>query len=489
MNDVFIKIAEKDNVAVALKDLAKGTAAGGVRLVSDIPKGHKFALEDIKKDAKVIKYGFPIGSAQADIGKGEHIHSHNLKTDLSAKSEYEYTPKHAVIQLITPRKLKLYKRRGGEYGIRNELWVVPTVGCVNSVADKIVKRFSETRRAPADGAFAFPHPFGCSQTGCDHERTRMILKGIVKHPNAGGVLVLGLGCENNRLSDFKSFLGDFDADRIRFFNAQDVSDEIGEGVKVLAELSSLMKRDKREDADISRLKIGLKCGGSDGFSGITANPLLGKFADYLTAAGGTAALTEVPEMFGAEQLLMNRAENGKIFGKIVNLINGFKDYFIKSGQPVYENPSPGNKDGGITTLEEKSLGCIQKSGSANVADVVDCGGILTSSGLNLLNGPGNDIVATTLLGAAGCHMVLFATGRGTPLGGFVPVVKISSNDDLYAKKAGWIDFNAGGALKHGFGGTLKDLIELTVKTAEGRLSKSELNGARDIAIFKTGITL
>ena len=391
-----------DNVAVALCNLQKGGIYEGVTLVDDITKGHKFALRDIKQGENIIKYGSPIACATADIKKGGHVHTHNAKTNLSENLEYTYNKAPTELSKGADRVVKVYPRANGEVGIRNELWIIPTVGCVNAQAKLIAEAFkSQYGTDGFDGVFTFTHPYGCSQLGDDHERTKLILQKMVRHPNAGGVLVLGLGCENNQMSAFREGLGSIDEDRIKFLVAQEVEDEVAEGVALCRKIAEVIKRDKRVERSISCLKVGLKCGGSDGLSGITANPLVGLFSDYIVAAGGTTVLTEVPEMFGAEQLLMNRAKDKATFEKTVKLINDFKDYFRKNGQTVYENPSPGNKAGGITTLEDKSLGCTQKSGSGPVEDVVFDDGFITKKGLNLLNGPSNDMCAVTNLGAAG----------------------------------------------------------------------------------------
>ncbi len=479
-----------DNVAVALCDLEKRGIYEGVTLVNDIVKGHKFALRDIKAGENIVKYGSPIARATADIKAGEHVHVHNVKTNLSENLEYVYEKSETPVKKVAPRKVNVYERKNGDVGIRNELWVIPTVGCVNAQAKLIVEEFEKRYGHDGfDGVFAYTHPYGCSQLGEDHERTKLILSKMVKHPNAGGVLVLGLGCENNQPAAFREGLGEIDGDRIKFLVCQEVSDEIESGVELLMQIASVMKSDERVERDISCLKVGLKCGGSDGLSGITANPLVGLFSDYIVAAGGTTVLSEVPEMFGAEQLLMNRAKDRETFEKVVKLINDFKDYFRRNGQTVYENPSPGNKAGGITTLEDKSLGCTQKSGSGPVEDVVFDDGFVTRKGLNLLNGPGNDMCAVTNISAAGCHLVLFTTGRGTPFGGFVPTLKIATNSDLAKSKANWIDFNAGAVLESGFDEQLEKLIDLIVETANGKPAKNEINQTKEIAIFKTGVTL
>ena len=479
-----------DNVAVALCNLQKGGIYEGVTLAEDVAKGHKFALRDIKKGENIIKYGSPIACATADIKKGGHVHTHNAKTNLSENLEYTYNKAPTELSKVADRVVKVYPRANGEVGIRNELWIIPTVGCVNAQAKLIAEAFkSQYGTDGFDGVFTFTHPYGCSQLGDDHERTKLILQKMVRHPNAGGVLVLGLGCENNQMSAFREGLGKVDEARVKFLVAQEVDDEIEAGVELCRQIAEVIKTDKRVERDISCLKVGLKCGGSDGLSGITANPLVGLFSDYIVAAGGTTVLTEVPEMFGAEQLLMNRAKDKATFEKTVKLINDFKDYFRKNGQTVYENPSPGNKAGGITTLEDKSLGCTQKSGSGPVEDVVFDDGFITKKGLNLLNGPGNDMCAVTNLGAAGCHLVLFTTGRGTPFGGFVPTLKIATNSELASTKRGWIDFDAGAVLETDFATQLERLTDLIVETANGKLTKNEINHTKEIAIFKTGVTL
>lgn len=444
----------------------------------DTETGHKLALCRIPAGGKVIKYGFPIGEAYKDIEAGESVHTHNLKTALKLRNDYEYAPSFTYPEKIEPKQIMAYVRKDGSVGIRNDIWIIPTVGCINGAAKRI---------AELTGAFALTHPYGCSQLGDDHSVTQKVLKGLINHPNAAGVLVLGLGCENNNINELKKVLGDTDAQRVRFLNAQDCCDEIAEGVRIVKELSEYAAGFERTPVPISKLRIGLKCGGSDGLSGITANPLIGRFTDKITAMGGICVLTEVPEMFGAETILMNRCSCEEVFNKTVSLINDFKDYFIAHGQEIYENPSPGNKAGGITTLEEKSLGCTQKGGSAVVTDVLNYGDAAKTPGLNLLNGPGNDMVAVTNLCACGCQIILFSTGRGTPLGAPVPTVKISTNTELKNKKGSWIDFDAGRIIA---GAALDDeFFEYIINVANGEYTKSELNGCREIAIFKDGVTL
>ena len=485
-----IIINSADNVAVALCDLKKGQTEQGVTLAEDITKGHKFALRDIKRGENIIKYGTPIAHATEDISAGRHVHTHNVKTNLNENLEYTYDRVECALPEGRMRKVNVYRRKDGNVGIRNELWIIPTVGCVNGQAKEIVETFRQKYGEEGfDGIFTFTHPYGCSQLGDDHERTKFMLQKMVKHPNAGGVLVLGLGCENNQMDAFRAGLGEVDEKRIKFLVCQDVEDEISVGVELCRQIAEELRKDKREETDISCLKVGLKCGGSDGLSGITANPLVGLFSDYIVSVGGTSVLSEVPEMFGAEQQLMNRCVDRATFEKTVKLINDFKDYFRANGQPVGENPSPGNKAGGITTLEDKSCGCTQKSGSGPVTDVVFDDGLVTKKGLNLLNGPGNDMCAVTNLGAAGWHLVLFTTGRGTPFGGFIPTLKIATNSELAAKKPGWIDFNAGAVLETDFNTQLEKLIDLVVEVAGGKKTKNEINNTKEIAIFKTGVTL
>ncbi len=445
----------------------------------NLSDGHKYALCDISEGENIIKYGNPIGHATCDIKKGEHVHSHNVRTNLKSNLTYEYTPSlRQKNEVDTQATFLGYVRKNGEVGIRNEVWIINTVGCVN----KIAKKLSELT-----GAMCFEHPFGCSQLGGDQKTTQLILKGLVNHPNAAGVLVLGLGCENNNIEEFKKVLGEWDNERVKFLNCQDVKDEISEGIKLIDELKAYADSFRRVPVPVSRLKVGLKCGGSDGLSGITANPLVGRLSDYLIDRGASCVLTEVPEMFGAEHLLMNRCENRELFEKTVSLINNFKDYFTRHNQVIYENPSPGNKTGGITTLEEKSLGCVQKGGMSNVVDVLDYGDTLTKNGLSLLNGPGNDIVAITNLTACGVHMILFTTGRGTPLGGPVPTVKVSTNAVLASKKSNWIDFDASPTLD---GNDLtKEFYDYVISVAEGAQTVNEKNCYREISIFKDGIVL
>ena len=493
----FIKINECDNVIIALRDYKKDEVIDlegeKITLLEDINRGHKIAIKNINKGENVVKYGLPIGYALEDIKVGSWVHTHNTKTNLKDLNTYSYTPKFTDRKLnLTDINVNVYKRKNGDVGVRNELWIVPTVGCVNGIAQRIKDAFlAEVGELEIDNINVLTHNYGCSQLGEDHINTRIILQNTVKHPNAGGVLVLGLGCENNQVADFKKTLGEYDGERVKFLISQEVDDEIEAGKEILLDLYNKMKNDKREKVSISEINFGLECGGSDGLSGITANPMLGYFSDYIIALGGTTVLTEVPEMFGAETLLMERCKDEETFEKCVHMINNFKEYFIKNGQEIYENPSPGNKKGGITTLEDKSLGCTQKSGTSKVVDVLKYGEVLKEKGLNLLSAPGNDLVATTALAAVKCHLVLFTTGRGNPYGGYVPTVKISTNTQLYEKKRKWIDFNAGRIVTENmsFEEITKEFIDYIVSVINGEKTNNEKNRFQEIAIFKSGVTL
>lgn len=493
----LIKIHNHDNVAVAIEETNAGQtyhlASGAVTLHVQIPKGHKVAVQDIPAGENVIKYGFPIGHATAAIKKGDWVHSHNVKTNLGDILTYHYQPQVDVVaKMPVKRSFKGYRRANGKVGVRNEVWIIPTVGCVNRTVQLIAKqagaKFADVHHV--DGIFEFTHPYGCSQLGEDHKNTQKILADLVAHPNAGGVLIVGLGCENNHIEEFKKVLGAYDPNRVKFLVAQEVEDEVAHGVEIVGDLVTEIMQYEREDCDISELVVGLKCGGSDGFSGITANPLVGAFSDKLVANGGTTVLTEVPEMFGAETILMNRAKNQEVFESIVSLINNFKQYYEDHQQPIYENPSPGNKKGGITTLEEKSLGCTQKGGTSTVVDVLEYGDTVTGKGLTLLSAPGNDMVAATALAAAGCQIILFTTGRGTPLGTAVPTIKIATNSDIFKHKNNWMDFDAGVLLQgRMMEETAEELLSYILEVASGSLTHSETMGFREIAIFKNGVTL
>lgn len=493
----LIKINPDDNVAVAIHPLKKGenitvNDQNIITIQEDIPAGHKVALKDFNVNENIIKYGYPIGHTIIPISQGYWVNEKNIRTNLKGILNYEYSPALTHIDIQDKNlTFKGYKRKNGEVGIRNEIWIIPTVGCVNGIVSQLAQSLrQETKNSHIDSIVAYTHNYGCSQLGDDHENTRKILRDMVLHPNVGGVLLVGLGCENNQLNSFKEFLGEYDTERVRFMECQKVDDEFEEGMKLLRELYKVASKDKRIEMPLNKLRIGLKCGGSDGFSGITANPLLGVFSDFLISQGGTAVLTEVPEMFGAETILMNRCENLEIFNKTVQLINNFKKYFIDNHQPVYENPSPGNKAGGISTLEEKSLGCTQKCGKSPVRDVLRYGEKIQTHGLNLLSAPGNDLVAATALAASGCQMVLFTTGRGTPFGTFVPTVKVSTNTPLYNHKPGWIDFNAGALLENENMESLANrFINFIIEIASGKYTQNEKKDYREIAIFKTGVTL
>lgn len=490
----FIKIHENDNVAIALMPLEKGklvtTPRGTVALTEDIPQGHKFAVEDIEEGKCVNKYGYPIGKATAPIKKGDWVHIHNLKTGLGEMLTYTYQPNSVPILPTNKATFEGYVRPNKKVGIRNEVWIIPTVGCVNSIATEIIEEVKSFATGKVDKVHTYNHPYGCSQMGEDQMNTKKALAALVNHPNAGAVLVLGLGCENNNITEFKKVLGDYDEDRVKFLECQNYEDEVEVGVQMMKELITYAASFKREKVDAKELIVGLKCGGSDGLSGITANPLVGKFSDLLISKGGSTLLTEVPEMFGAETILMNRCINEEVFNETVALINGFKDYYKRHDQVIYENPSPGNKKGGISTLEDKSLGCTQKGGSAPVVDVLSYGEPLCKKGLNLLEAPGNDLVAATALALSGAHIVLFTTGRGTPFGSPVPTIKISTNNLLASKKSKWIDFNAGGLVT---GKTMEevseDFFDYVIKVASGERTHSEAAGYSDFAIFKQGVTL
>lgn len=493
----FLKINPADSVVVCLQAIPAGTLleidGKSITLLQDTPAGHKVAINDMKEGEDIIKYGYPIGHALKDLKAGEWINEDNLKTNLSGKLEYTYSPVNEKLTIpAEDRTFKGYVRKNGDVGVRNEVWIVPTVGCVNGIAERLAAKLQEeTKLEGIDAIYSWHHNYGCSQLSEDHENTRKVLRDLVLHPNAGAVLVLSLGCENNQPKDFMEMLGDYDKERIKLLVTQDVDgDEVEAGMEILRKLYAIAKEDKREDVPVSKLRVGLKCGGSDGFSGITANPLVGEFSDWLVAQGGTSILTEVPEMFGAETILMNRCETPELFEKTVKLVNDFKEYFLSHGEPVGENPSPGNKKGGISTLEDKALGCTQKCGRAPVSGVLGYGDRLEVNGLNLLSAPGNDLVASTALAAAGCHIVLFTTGRGTPFGTFVPTMKIATNPTLAQRKATWIDFNAGQLIEgKDMLAVRNEFIDKVLSVASGEPAQNEKNGYREISIFKNGVTL
>ncbi len=487
------QIHEADNVLVALEAVAAGTRLEefGVTTLDEIPAGHKIARRDIAGGENIVKYGFPIGHATRLIRAGEHVHTHNVKSNLEGLRDYSYNPSAPLVQTEESASFLGYVRPDGSVGVRNEVWIVPTVGCVNGIAEAIEARAAAEMPAGVDRVCAYTHPYGCSQIGEDNHMTQKALCGLIRHPNAAGVLVLGLGCENNQVDDLKKVLGPYDEDRVKFLICQQVEDEIAAGTALVEELMARVAQAKREPVPTSKLVVGLKCGGSDGFSGITANPLLGSFAEKLAAQGGSVMLTEVPEMFGAETILMDRCTDRETFDKTVRMINGFKQYFMRYGEKINENPSPGNKRGGITTLEEKSLGCVQKGGRVPVRDVLDYGEPIREKGLSLLYAPGNDLVASTALAVSGAQLVLFTTGRGTPFGCPVPTVKVSTQSDIAARKKNWIDFNAGPLLE---GSTMPEcteaLFDYVLAVASGeKAPQSEALSKKNLAIFKDGVTL
>ena len=487
----FIRIHPDDNVAVALRPIPQGTVFQGVAAAADIPQGHKMALKSLASGDQVVKYGFSIGHATAPVAPGCWVHTHNMATNLSGEMEYTYHPSITHPAPRTPGTFRGYRRGDGRVGIRNEIWIIPTVGCVNDVAKALVRENQDLVTGSIDGLYTFPHPFGCSQTGDDHAQTRKLLAALARHPNAGAVLVLSLGCENLTHEQFLAELGDYDPDRVKFLTCQAVDDEMEAARELLRQCAAYAGQFRREEMPASELVIGMKCGGSDGLSGITANPTVGRFSDLLVSMGGSTVLTEVPEMFGAEGFLMDRCVSEDVFHKAVAMINGFKAYFLRHNEVVYENPSPGNKAGGITTLEDKSCGCVQKGGSAPIMDVIGYGDAVTARGLNMLYGPGNDLVSSTALTAAGAHMILFTTGRGTPFGAPAPTMKIATNTPLAVKKQGWIDFNAG-VVADGtrtLDEAAEDLMALVLQVASGKKTRAEERGYREISIFKDGVML
>lgn len=473
-----MRLHPDDDVAVALGD------------ESGVPAGHKLALRDLEAGTAVRKYGWPIGRLTAAVKAGGHVHGHNLETLLRGVEDYAYRPAPAE---TLPRddafRFHGYRRADGRVGTRNEIWILPTVGCVARTAERIA-RVAHLRHARAvDGVYAFGHPHGCSQLGEDLDGTRKLLAALACHPNAGGVLLIGLGCESNQLGALLAEIPEALRGRVRALRAQSEEDEVEAGLDEVEALAAEAARCRRAPATLADLVIGLKCGGSDGFSGLTANPLVGRIADRVIGGGGSAILTEIPEMFGAERLLLARARDAKVFEAVVRLVDGFKTYYLAHGEPISENPSPGNIAGGITTLEEKSLGAVQKAGRAPVADVLAYGERVRRAGLTLLEAPGNDAVSATALAAAGATMILFTTGRGTPLGFPAPTVKIASNSALAARKPGWIDFDAGRVLDGGFDAAEAALLAQIAAIASGAETAAECAGERDIAIWKRGVTL
>ena len=495
MQATYLKINPADSVVVCLEPKKKGDIieidGRAITVNQDTPAGHKVLIKDVAQNEDIIKYGYPIGHAMQAMKAGDWVNENNLKTNLSGTLEYTYNPVNEPLNISKQnRTFKGYIRKNGDVGIRNEIWVVPTVGCVNGIAERLVNKLKAEVNGGVDNIYAWHHNYGCSQLSEDHENTRKVLRDICLHPNAGAVLVLSLGCENNQPEEFMAMLGDYDKDRIKLLVTQRVDDEMEAGMQILHQLYDIASKDVRTDVPVSKLRVGLKCGGSDGFSGITANPLVGEFSDWLVAQGGTSVLTEVPEMFGAETILMNRCTSKELFEQTVSMVNNFKNYFLSHGEPVGENPSPGNKAGGISTLEDKALGCTQKCGKAPVSGVMEYGDRLQNPGLNLLSAPGNDLVASTALASCGCHLVLFTTGRGTPFGTFVPTMKIATNPDLARRKANWIDFSAGQLIE---GRTMQELvpefIDKVMAVASGEPAKNEINDYREISIFKNGVTL
>lgn len=494
-NAPYIKISGADNVAIALKDLSIGQIFeidGEVFGLKDqIKKGHKFATRPIKKSQNIFKFGFPIGTSTQEIAIGEWVHIHNIKSNLvDSKIEFDYKEPNILPPKSCDLEINAYRRQDGRIGIRNEIWIFPTVGCVSALAQKLARDVKLKSGDNIDGIYAFAHQFGCSQLGDDLEATKNIIASLATHPNSCGVLIIGLGCENNRLSKLLEAIPQEYHYKIKSFEAQKVDDEYQYGMSLLGQIIDESKKAKRENVNLNELVIGVKCGGSDGFSGLSANPLIGRISRYFTNIGAKVVMTEIPEVFGAENILFANCKDKKTYQSLFSMIENFKNYFVKNGQEIYENPSPGNKDGGISTLEEKSLGAVQKSGGAIITDVLEYGQRVRKNGLSVLNAPGNDAISSTALAASGVHIILFSTGRGTPLGFCVPTLKIASNSEIAKNKSHWIDFDAGEILQSGeFEHAQNNLISHIIAIANGEPTKNEINEIREFAIWKNGVTL
>ena len=491
----IVHINPEDNVVVALRPLKKGETFSfegrEVTATEDIPQGHKMAVAELGVGSTVVKYGQAIGHVTADVHPGQWIHTHNMKTNLSGEVEYTYEPTHPELAPVEPQTFMGYRTKDGRAATRNEIWIIPTVGCVNGIAQTLEAQCQDLVQGTVEGIHAFTHPFGCSQTGADHEQTKKLLVALSRHPNAAGVLFLSLGCENCTHQQILDELGEYDPQRVRFLTCQDVEDELASGRAIIEELAELISHNRRVPIPVSELVVGMKCGGSDGLSGITANPTIGRVSDMVVAQGGTSVLTEVPEMFGAESFLLGRCVSKEVFDAAAGMLNGFKDYFLRHHEVVYDNPSPGNKQGGITTLEDKSCGCVQKGGKAPIVDVLKYADQVKKQGLNLLCAPGNDMVSSTALAAAGCHVIMFSTGRGTPFGAPVPTIKVFTNTALSKRKPNWMDFNAG-VIADGdatIDEAAEDLFDLVLKVSSGEKTSTERRNCHEISIWKDGVVL
>ncbi len=465
---------------------------GGARitLLDAVPQGHKFALRSHAEADVFVRYGEAIGRASAAVAPGKHVHSHNLVTALAG--ERVYAAPASGTAALTAKPLpswRGYARADGRYATRNEVWLLPTVGCVAPLAELAAREASLRHAGRIDAIAGFGHPYGCSQLGDDLAGTRAALAALCDNPNAGGVVLIGLGCESNQLDALIACVPERSRAKLRVLRAQDAGDELAEVLALIDDLVDELAPLRREEAPASALTVGLKCGGSDAFSGLTANPLLGRFSERLAASGGRVILTEIPEIFGAEDALLARAVSPQVFEAAGGLINRFKRHYLDAGLPVSENPSPGNIAGGITTLEEKSLGAVQKAGTVPLVDVIGYGETVSRPGLTLLEAPGNDAVSSTALAAAGAGLILFTTGRGTPLGFPVPTVKVASNSGLAAAKPGWIDFDAGGLLGGEADAVLEAFSGRLLAIASGEATAAERSGQRVISLWKRGVTL
>ncbi len=486
----FIRLDADDNVVTATHALEVGVeVADGKKTIQLIPSGHKVAIRAIPKGDQIRKYAQMIGVASDHIAPGEHVHTHNCDF-VATNQNYEFGTDMRDVTPATGDTFMGYKRENGAVGTRNYIAIVTSVNCSATAARRIADAFGPEELAAypnVDGVVAFVHGTGCGMAsdGDGFEALQRVMWGYAKHPNHAGVLMVGLGCEMNQIDWLLEAYGLKASETFQVMNIQNVAGlqkTIDMGIAKVRAMLPIANEAKREPCPVSDLKVALQCGGSDAWSGITANPALGYACDLLAAQGGTGVLAETPEIYGAEHLLTRRAVSEDVGKKLIGLVEWWKDYTARNKGSMDNNPSPGNKKGGLTTILEKSLGAAAKGGTSPLTGVYKYAEPVTAKGFTFMDSPGYDPASVTGQIAGGCQVVVFTTGRGSAFGSKPsPTIKVSTNTTMYERMTDDMDVNAGDMLLGDV--TLeekgREIYEMILRVASGEASKSEAQGLGD----------
>jgi altronate hydrolase/galactarate dehydratase len=487
----FIKLRADDNVVIALRALPAGTELEGVSgaLLAPVHPGHKIACKLIPAGENVVRYGQIIGQAKADIQPGEHVHSHNLGMEGHSLQDHEFASQNTPLAPIEAgRTFQGYRRADGRTGTRNYIGILTSVNCSGSVAQFVAEAAERNglldRFPNVDGVVPIVHGTGCGMSGENEGYAALFrtLSGYAQHPNFGGILLIGLGCEVMQVSDLVGGRPIRSDGALRYMTIQQQGGTrrtIEKGLEELEGIAQIANKATRSPAPISDITVGMQCGGSDGYSGITANPALGYASDLLVRHGGTTILSETPEIYGAEHLLTSRAETASVGEKLLERVRWWEDYTARNGGEMDNNPSPGNKRGGLTTILEKSLGAVAKGGTAPLAGVYEFGEQVDRKGFVFMDSPGFDPCSVTGQVASGANLVVFTTGRGS-VSGYkpTPCIKLATNSDMYGRMSEDMDLNCGDIVTDGVSIEEKgeELLELMIRVASGEKTKSEQLG-------------